>query len=121
MRLAPGSRAHTLDQPDFSVLFSDKDGSFLSARWHEARLCFESGAYMAAIIMIGSVLESVLLLTLRRDYDTLKERSIEVKDKMGEVKPLNKWSLGDMIDVCHKLGWTNALTKQFEHVIKRVS
>lgn len=108
----------SLDQPNFMALGDGKYAALLEARWREAKLCFESGAYMAAIIMIGSVLETVLLVALRRNYRALSERGIEVRDQNGAVKPLQQWSLGDMIDACHRLGWTSAMTKRFEHVLR---
>lgn len=113
-----GLPSTSLEEPGLEAI-SDADLSpVLRSRWKEACRCFESGAYLAATIMIGSVLETVLGVALRRNSKALETEGIELRDRKGNPLPLDRWSLGDMLDVSYKLGWTRDITKKFSDVVR---
>jgi hypothetical protein len=74
----------------------------LQQRWREMEICAAGGAYLAAIILLGSLLEGVLLATLQqRKPDAMrspmapKERNLNSKT----VKPMTDWTLQEYISV----------------------
>jgi hypothetical protein len=107
-----------LERPELSIISDSKLGPLLGARWREADLCFQIGAYLSCLIMLGSILETLLLVALRRNSKLLTDSGIIVKDDQGRPKQLSSWGLSDMIEVAHKLGWTKDLTRQFGHAVR---
>jgi hypothetical protein len=62
-------------------------------RLNEARACHNAGAYMSAIIMLGSLLEGVLIAAIReRPHGQLP-------------RPVENMSLQDLIALAHKQRW----------------
>jgi len=62
-------------------------------RLNEARACHEAGAYMAAIIMLGSLLEGALIAAAQeRPHEPLP-------------RPIERTSLQELIKLAHKHGW----------------
>ena len=48
--------------PDFPSLVGDSSlAEILTQRWHEAQKCVNAEAYLAAVVMMGSILEGALL------------------------------------------------------------
>ncbi|GLY33469.1 hypothetical protein [Kineosporia sp. NBRC 101731] len=86
---------------DLSLVVHDqKFGEQLNLRLQEARTCWDQGANLAAIIMLGSLLEGVLYDYARShipnwDNDTL-HRLIELAGKNG-------WISRDVVDYAHVL------------------
>ncbi|RBB35987.1 hypothetical protein DPV79_26950 [Burkholderia reimsis] len=80
-------------------------GAVLRARWTEAQRCLDSKAYLAAIVMMGRLLEGRLLAVCLRNpksanaYVAAPKRPQSVK-----VKRFLEWSLAEMIDVAHSTG-----------------
>ncbi|MEU7761636.1 hypothetical protein [Micromonospora aurantiaca (nom. illeg.)] len=72
----------------------------LESRLNEARICDRNGAYASAIIMLGSLLEGVLL-------DAIKARM------PNSDKPLDRWTLHDLIETAHKEKWIQADVRGF--------
>ncbi|MEY9843049.1 hypothetical protein ABH940_000097 [Streptacidiphilus sp. BW17] len=68
--------------------------SAVQTRLDEARTCYENGAYTAAVIMLGSLLEGVLVhvAQVRAVAQTLRRRP----EDMG---------LKDLVDLAHNNGW----------------
>jgi len=100
--------------PDFEKLVRDATlREVLKKRWHEIQKCLEAEAYLAAIVMMGSLLEGVLLAVIRshpRESNTAKSAP---KTKDGKVRNFSEWSLTDMINVAHECGWIEADAKDF--------
>lgn len=102
--LAPPERSDTR----FRDLGLDEDlAENLRTRWREATACFESEAHIAALTMLGSVLEGALYAQLY----TLGNRALNASsapmnrsnDGSQTPKPLEQWKLVEMIRVAGSL------------------
>jgi hypothetical protein len=105
--------------PDFSTIVNDSSlREILKIRWQETLKCIENGAYLSAIIMMGSILEGVLLSALHNNPKEANKAKSSPKDKKGNVKKFSEWTLSDMIDVAHERGWLKGDVKQFSHSLR---
>jgi len=109
-----------LPPPDFLNLKLEPGlGEILAKRWEEAQKCFNSEAYLAAIIMMGSLLEGMLLSVMQKFPCEANQSNMAPKDaKSGKVKRFADWSLSDMINVSHDLGWIDLDVKNFSHSLR---
>ena len=106
--------------PDFLALNLEPGiGEILSERWVEAQRCVDARAYLAAIIIMGSLLEGLLLGICQRNPAIANACSCSPKDlKTGKVKHFAEWSLAEMIDVAHNVGWLGLDVKRFSHALR---
>jgi hypothetical protein len=106
--------------PDFLVLNLEPGiGEILSERWVEAQRCVDGRAYLAGIIIMGSLLEGLLLGICQRNPAVANACPCSPKDsKTGKVKHLADWSLAEMIDVAHNVGWLGLDVKRFSHALR---
>jgi len=105
--------------PDFSMIIDDSSlNDILGARWKETLKCIESEAYLSGIIIMGSILEGVLLSVIHRNPKDSNIASSAPKDSQGNVRKFWDWTLSDMIDVAHELGWIKGDVKQFSHALR---
>ncbi|MDI6449355.1 hypothetical protein [Anaerobaca lacustris] len=107
--------------PDFSKLISDTGmQQILVRRWAESQKCLAGQAYLAATVMMGSLLEALLLARMNR----LTEKSpafgskCAPKDKSGKTRPLQEWTLSSFIDVAHDLGWIRKAARDVGVVLR---
>lgn len=76
-------------------------------------------AYLAATIIMGSMLEGMLLAVLQkfpREGNTCKAAPID--PRTSKVKYFADWSLSDMINVAHEAGWIDLDVKKFSHSLR---
>jgi len=101
--------------PDFASLGLDTDvATLLSSRWNEVQKCIDGQAYLAAIILLGSLLECLLFGVLQQRIASVEQCPIAPRDrKTEELRDLSKWTLSEMIDVAHSLGWIDLDVKKF--------
>ena len=106
--------------PDFHRLVQDDSlARILSFRWQEAQRCVQAGAYLAAVVMMGSILEGILLHRFENDLEVANRASSSPKNqRIGKPKPINEWSLSDLIDVAHEVGWLEGDVKRFSHALR---
>ena len=72
--------------------------------WKEAIRCEEAKAYLAGCVMLGSALETVLILMI--DVHSLEaENTGKVPNSNGKPKPLLKWDLAELLTVAKAAGW----------------
>jgi hypothetical protein len=90
----------------------------LCARWEEAGKCLEAGAYLAAMVMIGSVMEGALLATAHRHIAEVMQAASAPKDRSGRPRPLSDWKLDSLVQVSRELNWTPAIMAHFMDVIR---
>lgn len=94
-------------------------GEILADRWNEAQKCLDSKAYLAATIIMGSLLEGMLLAVIRifpKEANTAKAAPRDTKT--GSAKHIAEWSLSDMINVAHELEWIGLDVKKFSHSLR---
>ncbi|MBF9071898.1 hypothetical protein [Streptacidiphilus fuscans] len=89
------------------IITDPRAAQVLQARMDEAQTCYENGAHVAAIIMLGSLLEGVLLrAVLERDPALLGNAKAE------------RISLAELIKRCHSAGWIDADIEKFCHELR---
>ena len=90
----------------------------MEQRWQEVIKCIDNEAYLAAIIMMGSILEGILLAIIHKFPKKANQAPAAPKYKDGKVKKFWEWSLSEMIDVAHEVGWLQGDVKRFAHVLR---
>jgi hypothetical protein len=75
-------------------------------RLAEARLCHHGGAYMATIIMLGSILEGVLV------------SAAEERLTGPPPRPLDRMGLQELIELAHREGWIQVDVKMGSELIR---
>ena len=109
-----------LEPPDFHRLLEDVSlANILSFRWQEALKCVHGEAYLAAVVMMGSILEGVLLYRFEKNPKIGNRAKGSPKDsETGKPKRIREWGLSSMVDVAHEVGWLQSDVKQFSHVLR---
>ncbi len=112
------SELKPLPPPDFDKLNLEFGISeILQQRWTEIQSCIDVNATVSAVIMMGSMLEGFLMGTMQRKPQIANTASNAPK-KDGRVKHFADWSLSDMIDVGHEVGWIQLDVKKFSHALR---
>lgn len=109
-----------LPAPDFFALNLEPGiGAVLQSRWTEAQRCVDAKAYLAAIIMMGSLLEGLLLAVCQRNPRLANSCAAAPREAQSDkVKRFHEWSLAEMIDVAHSVGWLDLDVKRFSHELR---
>lgn len=109
-----------LPPPDFlNLKLGPGLGEILADRWHQAQKCMNAEAYLAATIIMGSMLEGMLLAVLQKLPQEANTRRAAPHDpKTGKVKYFAEWSLSDMINVAHEARWLDLDVKKFSHALR---
>lgn len=109
-------------EPKFDPLISDpKMQAILVKRWRECVICVQSGAPLAAIVMMGGLLEGLLLAKINQlpNKAAVFNAAIAPKDtKTGKALQLKEWGLKNYIDVAHELGWITKTTKDIGEIVR---
>jgi hypothetical protein len=90
----------------------------LKQRWEEIQKCVDNGANLAAIILMGSLLEGFFLGVMQKFPRLTNIASNSPKDAEGKVKHFAEWSLSQMIDTSHAIGWLQLDVKKFSHALR---
>lgn len=107
-----------LPPPDFDKLNLESGISeILQNRWTEIQKCIDVNATVSAVIMMGSILEGFLMGTMQKKPQIANSASTAPK-KDGKVKHFADWTLNDMIDVAHEIGWIQLDVKKFSHALR---
>lgn len=105
----PGHHAPAAFKAVMTDIINDTNmARLLQHRLDEAQTCYANGAHVAAIIMLGSLLEGVLVQVVQERDDSL----------LGSTSP-DKAMLDGLIKVCHKAGWIGADIQRFCHELRR--
>jgi hypothetical protein len=76
----------------------------------EAMRCESAKAYLAGSVMLGSALESVLMLMVNCYADEVEATGI-VPTRKGKCRPLLDWDLSELIKVAKAAGWLPSALK----------
>ena len=91
----------------------------IQARWLEAQRCQHSGAFFAAVIIMGSILEALLLARCSMSPSDAYQSSAAPKDRSsGKAIALHEWSLSVLIDVSVSKAWLKTDRGQFSHALR---
>jgi len=86
--------------PDFMRLVSEpRLAQILTFRWEEAQRCVEAKAFLAGIVMMGSILEGVILHRTESCLEAANRACCVPKDRNGKVRPIHEWSLSQLTDI----------------------
>lgn len=77
----------------------------LRFRWEEAARCTKARAWLAAVVMEGSILELVLHAWLCEDQDHAMSATAAPRGKGGTAKAVEDWTAAEMIRVAASLDW----------------
>jgi hypothetical protein len=78
--------------------------------WREAKRCRDTKAYLAGCVMLGSALETLLMLIVNV-YPEEAEATGCMPKYGGKPKPLLKWSLQELLAVAKGAGWLPSTLK----------
>lgn len=108
-----------LPAPNFLALGLEVGvGEILKSRWDEVQRCIDANAHLAAVILMGSMLEGVLLSVCQKNMIEANKANCAPKDKNGKTKHFADWKLAEMIDVAHQVGWIDIDVKKFSHSLR---
>lgn len=93
-------------------------GAIIQDRWLEAQKCQHAGAYLAAVVMMGSILEALLLARAQMSPADAYRATAAPKRRHGGQVPLHEWTLNAFIDVSADLGWISLDRKRFSHALR---
>jgi hypothetical protein len=100
--------------PDFALWIDDPAlARLVQERWTEAHLCLEAGAYVAATVLLGSILEGVLCRLVGRRPAAVAQSSHCPRDAAGQIRPLRDWAVADLVAVACDRGWLNREALRF--------
>lgn len=108
--------------PDFSPLAgSPQMEAILTNRWLECCKCVSVEAHLAAIVMMGGLLEALFVARANKMTDKsslIKAKAAPVDKKSGKTADYREWMLDSYIRVGHELGWITESAKQIADVLK---
>jgi hypothetical protein len=109
--------------PEISKLVVEKPGlqKIIERRWREAQQCERAKCYTAAIIMMGSILEALLLArALLSEKTAYRSTKAPKKDKDGKKEQvhLRAWTLDNLIEVAADVGWIKTDRREFSHALR---
>jgi len=90
----------------------------IESRLAEARKVLGAGAYLSVIFLCGSVLEGVLLGAAQKEPARFNRAASSPKERDGNVKHFQDWSLAQFIDVACEVGLLKPDVKKFSHGLR---
>lgn len=115
------SSATTDSPPNFAPLAADPQmQAILNRRWDEVQHCIGADAYLAATVMMGGLLESLLLARINGSVNpgAVFTAKGAPRDKAGKTLPLGEWKLVKMVEVAHELAWITKSAKDVGNVLR---
>lgn len=116
-----GSLSSTDKPPDFSSIVPDFEmRAILSRRWEECAICVQAKAPLAATVMMGGLLETLLLTRVNQypDKSRIFTAKGAPKDRGGKPLPLSEWTLRNYIDIAHELKWITQTEKDLGVILR---
>jgi hypothetical protein len=107
--------------PNFAPLAADaKMQMILQRRWDEVQRCLACKSNLAATVMMGGLLESLLLARINSSPNkgaVFKAKSAP-RDKAGKPLMLPDWKLIHMVAVAHELTWVTKSAMDVGNVLR---
>lgn len=106
--------------PSFAPLASDpRMQQIMERRWAECVCCLQAGANLAAVVMMGGLLESLFVSKQNRLTDKSPLiRASRAPQSKGKTLPLQEWTLNHYIEVGNELGWIGDAAKRVGVVLR---
>jgi hypothetical protein len=93
-------------------------GPVIERRWYEAQKCQHGQAYLAAVVMMGGILEALLLARANLSPAKAHQAKAAPRRKGGGNLPMHEWSAASLIDVAAELSWLKGDRKSFSHGLR---
>ena len=120
--------ASVMQETDFLKLTYDVDidrlgldggtSDIIRARLMEVESCFNHDAPLAAVIMIGSIMEGILLGIASSHQREFNQAASAPTDKQGKAQKFQDWTLNNYIDVASEIGILKPDVKKFSHAVR---
>lgn len=106
--------------PDVSRLTTSMPGlkEVVEDRWLEAQKCAHIEAHLAAVVLMGSILEGLLLARASLDLPAANRSLRAPKDHAGKVRAIQDWNLSSLIEVAVNVGWLKVDRGKFSHALR---
>ena len=107
--------------PNFAPLAVDPIMQIiLERRWDEVQRCIAGKANLAATVMMGGLLESLLLARINSSPNkrAVFTATAAPRDKTAKTLSLPDWKLINMVDVAHELTWITKSAKDVGNVLR---
>ncbi len=107
--------------PNFAVAVSDSImQNILQLRWGECIKCVEGDAPLAAVVMMGGLLETLLLNKINKmpSQAPVFTANAAPRNSKGQTIALNEWTLKNYIEVAHELKWITQTEKDLGVVLR---
>ncbi len=107
--------------PAFAGLAGDPTmQAILERRWLEVQQCLAASVNLAATVMMGGLLESMLLarINVAPQKGPIFTAKAAPRDKAGKTLPLADWKLIAMVEVAHEVGWITKSAKDVGNVLR---
>jgi hypothetical protein len=118
----PASAVPTVDTPpNFAPLaFDPRMQVILQRRWDEVQRCIIVKANLAATVMMGGLLESLLLarINVSPNKPAVFRAKGAPRDKKGKTLPLPDWKLIHMVEVARELEWVTKSARDVGNVLR---
>lgn len=92
--------------------------AIIDRRWSEAQKCVHAECFTAAIVMMGSILEALLLARTMLSAATASQSTRVPRNKNGHALAVQDWSLSSLIDVAVDVGWIKSDRGKFSHALR---
>lgn len=99
------------------VLITDIEDS-IQKRINEIKKCLSSSSHLAALILIGSCLEGLLICVAEKNKKKFNSARTSPKDKDKKVLPFKNWTLSNLIDTAFELNIINLDVKKYSHTLR---
>ncbi len=107
--------------PDFSPLTTNADMlQILERRWIECTKCVSVKAHLAAIVMMGGLLEALFVARAKQFPDKsilFSATSVPKNQKTGVALPLQEWMLNSYLQVGHDVKWITKSARDLAAVL----
>ena len=90
----------------------------IKTRLTEVESCISHDAPLAAVIMIGSIMEGILLGLASSHPKEFNQAASAPKDQEGKNRKFHEWTLNHYIDVASEIGILNPDVKKFSHAVR---
>lgn len=108
----------SLDSLDLLWVTDHRVRKLLEDYWSQGLKAFEAESYLGALVSFGSVLEGLLTWALLQHKDKALRSTKACKKKSGDVKPLEKWNLSNLINVAIDLDLIGKVAKEASWGVK---
>ncbi|HTW65849.1 MAG TPA: hypothetical protein VME17_14585 [Bryobacteraceae bacterium] len=108
--------------PLFTTISADPElQQLLTNRWKECVGCVEHDLALAAIVMMGGLLEGLFLVRIEglADKAPVFQANAAPRDKTtGQTLGLKDWVLSNYIDVAHELAWISETYRDVGEILR---